>query len=292
MVLTPDALRSLLAGVVAAVKGSTAGGDSSSDGSDKKPETLPPADLLMKQTIAAIDEGRYFDVCALCHDNLEFLKRRSAENRKDSVVKIGDQEFRSTAVTAKSYADCYEWSTYSSGFLKALEAYLKSGKSHLALDRLLWFIQLYHFQISPSSKKTAYAKSFHFKYADSDDWDNLFKTDAAMLLTHLMSGFSGQEKPPRSLSSSDRPLPARRGEIRDRGRDPRPRRDNNRRGRDPPAKKRKSDLATCHSRTDKAATCTFARCRFSHDCGSCGRDHAAKDCPNWDQAKADKKKKN
>jgi hypothetical protein len=163
------------------------------------------------------------------------------------------------------------------------------------MDVLSWFLQLYNFTITQTSKKTAYAKKFHFLYADQDGWDMLFKTDSATMLTFLMAGFNDDhDKTPRTPFLPDR-RDNRRGRDRlpQRGRDNRANRDNNRAGgRDQSSRKRKADLPVCHSRTDKAATCTYARCKFSHDCGSCGLNHAAKDCPNWDQAKADRKKRN
>ena len=48
-------------------------------------------------------------------------------------------------------------------------------------------------------------------------------------------------------------------------------------------------LGPCKSRLDPAAVCTYGPdCKFRHlcDCGCCDEQHAAKDCPVWNQAKA------
>jgi hypothetical protein len=47
--------------------------------------------------------------------------------------------------------------------------------------------------------------------------------------------------------------------------------------------------APCRSRVGKQEPCVYGdKCRFSHKCLWCdGKDHPAKECPNWTQAKAD-----
>ena len=53
-----------------------------------------------------------------------------------------------------------------------------------------------------------------------------------------------------------------------------------------PGPSRPVSTGVCYSRSDPDSDgCNYSSCRFSHACASCGLDHAAKDCPSFDQSK-------
>jgi hypothetical protein len=53
-------------------------------------------------------------------------------------------------------------------------------------------------------------------------------------------------------------------------------------------RKRTKSAKACNSRKSVAGVCARGEaCHFSHDCMSCGANHAASSCPSWDQSRVD-----
>ena len=122
--------------------------------------------------------------------------------------------------------------------------------------------------------KILYAREFMLSHVSDHHWPNILNADA----TRLVEAYDHDSRPPSNyatrtpLSGNER---TRSTHSADKGSSsPRP------------VKRQK----VCRSRFFKdAGSCSFSNCRFSHDCASCGKNHDASSCPNWDQQKVDRK---
>ena len=123
--------------------------------------------------------------------------------------------------------------------------------------------------------KVKYARAFMLRYSNLEtlEWFPLFDNDAGLLLQFADRSSAA----PRRRTSTSLATSGRRERPRERLRTNRPEK-----------KSRVTKAKTCYSRIKvSSGKCGFSPCRFSHACISCGGDHPASACRNWDQSKAD-----
>ena len=266
----------------------------------KKKAPLQPLDMLLKKAKKAILKGEFFEISALNPDHLAKLKLMPMQGG------MGAKKVTVNAITltAEGYKGKVDWSAierwdlYRAGFPKWVTLMLNDPLSAgMVADRLAWFSKLCQYS-APDIRKVQYAKNFHCEYAKRVDWEKLFDTESSMLITMAMGTMARTDTPDRgrkrdrggrergNVTPDDQPTGGRgRGGRGGRGR-----------GRDAPhggdqrgGRGGKGDrpVRICYSRLKKdKGECTYAGCRFVHACASCGADHAACNCPRWDEAKA------
>ena len=263
----------------------------------KKKVNLQPLEMVLKKARKAIVRGEFFEISSLNPDHLAKLKLMPLQGG------IGAKKVTVNAITltAEGYKGKVDWSSlerwdlYKAGFPKWLALMLDNPESALMVaDRLAWFTKLCAYN-APDIRKIQYAKNFHCEYAKRADWEKLFDTESAMLITMAMGNLQRYDTPEHkrkrnrgerdkgNVTPEDQPTGGRgRGRGNDRGRG---RGADQRGGRGGKDNRRPERI--CYSRLKKdKGECTYAGCRFLHTCGSCGADHAAVNCPRWDEAKA------
>ena len=183
--------------------------------------------------------------------------------------------------------------------------------SHRVADILHLKIKLGDFHGPTARQRVVYIKEFMYKYqgkANASDWCGKFESDISLMTQHLSAkpvtsaprtheskGTDGRDQSASRKrgrtdkrnadrgQARDRPFGRGRGNHdsggRDRGND---RRDSHRQN----GGSNRSSPGPCFSRTDPAVgDCRYHRCRFSHECGTCGENHPAAACPKWDPAR-------
>jgi hypothetical protein len=164
--------------------------------------------------------------------------------------------------------------------------------SHGIQDWHKWRMTVWEYPAS-GSKRVKYMKDFLQKYSASEyrgKYCALHNSDHALLKTfNQVTAHEPEVQPKRTRAGArSRSLSPHRGRSRSpyrsrkraRG-DNTHHRDGRKSGNGAPNASRPHDF--CMSRVDRAKKeCRFKdRCKFSHSCASCGRDHLAKDCRNW-----------
>ena len=253
-------------------------------GAGTKPK-LSPVNQLLQDALDAINNRAYFNVARLDQANLDRLKFRESNPARQGRVSLGDNFVLSSAsdFDQQKYDTVADMSRTENGFYKSLSLYPKSRFPHLIPDRMSWMLKTKAFPASSEYARAVYCRTFMYNHCDKDNWDELFSTDSALLFAMTAQQFPGSS----------------------RGRD----RDNDRSG-----KRRKissvgggstggggggggssgggggrKPKAICFSRMDAAkGECSYPRCRFSHKCPCCDKDHSAASCPQWDAVKAKK----
>ena len=254
----------------------------------------------------------YVDITALCVENREKMKKMGFSRVPQKTMKLGDF----VVANAASEEDDFSGDMDPLKAHQGLEFYIllhseMPEMSDRVADILRLKIKLGDFHGPTARQRVVYIKEFMYKYqgeANASDWCGKFESDISLMTQYLLT------KPvtpvPRTQESKstdgrdqntsrkrgrtdrraadrgqarDRPLARGRGNQdnggRDRGHD---RRDNSRYN----GGSSRSSPGPCFSRTDPTVgDCRYQRCRFSHACGTCGENHPAAACPNWDSTK-------
>lgn len=141
-------------------------------------------------------------------------------------------------------------------------------------DMLEWNMMVWAYKGPSEGNRVRYMKAFMQKYARQCDWAGKFSSDHSLISEYMFSMLGGGRTVPGSDRGGGRNTKKERhAHVVDSPRD---------------RKLKKARSGYCDSRAMQSApACKFgATCRFKHECASCGADHAAKDCPAWDEAKA------
>jgi hypothetical protein len=205
------------------------------------------------------------------------------------------------------------------GYVRGLEemiAILAANGSPTALitDRMAWKKAVFNTKYVSLERQVAYCTQFMLKYQGKENetgWLQKMDANVPLLITYLSPSGGAVNNPPadseyagdtKRRKRPDR-VPAdtradtadakngQRERSRSRGKaDKRQKPDGGGKGGGKGAAgtgSRPLPGGPCKSRVDPKATCTYgSTCRFSHACASCNGQHAASNCPTWDQAKA------
>jgi hypothetical protein len=252
-----------------------------------------PLESLMWQASKAIRKDRFFEISSLNASNLERLKLLTVRgDSKPKKIKLDNLVLSAESQGDRKWSSIFNWDLFVSGFPKFVELILcVPTKCSMAADRLSWFGKLCQFEAS-ADKKINFAKNFHCEYAAEDDWADLFHRDSAMLVRLAANPvMAAAPSLPNSRGGGGGGNGGNRGGARGGSRGARQGRGGRGNGR---GSGRSSSSGSsrggkvCFSRLRiSSGDCAWgATCKFSHLCASCGADHTAKDCTNWDAAKA------
>ena len=120
--------------------------------------------------------------------------------------------------------------------------------------------------------KAKFMKHFMYEYRKSEDWVGDFERNLDLKLEYLLSPKQD------GLEQEDVSKPAAGTSQKRRG----PRMSSTASG----ERKRFKSTKKCFTRLEQSkGKCFHKNCIFDHACACCGADHAAVDCPTWDDAK-------
>ena len=238
-----------------------------------------------------VHNRNFVDPMTLTRSYRDHIRDKQPARGLKKLIQFGSLQIEDAEPSLRNVTHSYDVSECRQGLDFLFELYAADEAVAYRLeDMLRWNRKVWEMKWGDSqSTKVRLIKEFMFKYANADDWASKLESDFVLL--QECREFEG----PRP-TSSQAPTPSqgrrrRRSRSRDRGR-PSSRRERSlsprRSRRDGGSSRRSSGKRPyCHSRSDHAkGPCTYANCRFSHDCASCGADHTAADCPAWDAAKA------
>lgn len=248
-----------------------------------------PLDKFLRRARDMVRNRVYIDPLTLSRSYRDHIRDKQPARGAKKLVQFGSLQIEDAEPHLRNVTHSYDVTECRQGLDFLFELYAtEEAVAHRLPDMLRWNRKLWEMRWGDTpSTKVRLVKEFMFKYAAADDWATKLESDFVLL--QECREFQGSRSP-----ASQTPAPSRRrrrSRSRDRGKAP-PRRDRSRSPRrdrrgavDP--RRPPGGRQYCHSRSDPAkGTCTYARCRFSHECASCGADHAAADCPAWDAAKA------
>ena len=251
--------------------------------------SLSPEDAYRKKLEDIVTEGGYIDPHMLSRSAIRKKAHRGPVHRsreEKAFQKMGglrisdlidDDEARETHARTDTV-----------GFIEGMfEIYKMWARSTVMApritDHVLFFHQLVQYHLGTSAEKISYCKDFMSKYANEAEWAPLFRSDMPLLSEHVHTRPYHRDSGGRDRSISVKT----RSQIK---------RDREETGRGytsgGPKKKVHTGKSSrrsryCYSRINKTVgQCNKGgKCDFSHDCASCGKNHAAVDCPSWDAAK-------
>jgi hypothetical protein len=153
-------------------------------------------------------------------------------------------------------------------------------------DVLKWWLAVIgNMAIQNPAAKVLFAKNFMYTYRGSTDWFKCMNESTNMILE---AAAQAPYVPP-SSRVQDGVLSRRQQQAAKRQLDAANAATLQNKRHKPVVNKRTAQggqgtgLQCCFTRSDPAmGDCTYTKCRFSHNCATCGADHSAMDCPSFD----------
>jgi len=155
-------------------------------------------------------------------------------------------------------------------------------------DFCKWRSQVWDFP-TPAARRMEYARQFLAKYQGTDHAGKFykrFKQDIDLIQSHLTPRFSDPGHSTRSAPNNQTASGEQGSSYKHKDRS------SNRRNGATGVQGNRSHGSSqaprhnfCKSRVDRnqVEACRYGqKCKFSHNCASCGRDHAARSCKQWD----------
>jgi hypothetical protein len=201
----------------------------------------------------------------------------------------------------------------SMGYVRGLEEMISilavnGSPTSLVTDRMAWKKAVFNTKRVSIERQVNYCTQFMLKYQGKENetgWLQKFESNTPLLMSYLYPSGGAMDLPMADSEQvgdtkrrkrpdrapADTAEPKRGQRDRSRGRtDKRQKPDGGGKGGGKGAAGKGSRPlpgGPCKSRIDPRAACTYgASCKFSHACACCNAQHAASNCPAWDQAKA------
>jgi hypothetical protein len=252
-----------------------------------------PVERTLDKARKALLGGYYIDIMHLSKSNMDKLRFKGLSPSGDT-LRIVNGNLTTSSCADTDLASSYNWREFASAFSEYVILMLATREvAHLVEDRLRWFQEVSQYRNVRDDQRTKYCKYFMCQYAGFAPWLPLFHSDSSLLLQYLpistvAEPFNLGDAHARSQLRRDRQSGTGSGSKRQQT-SPSHGAPGGKKPKHSPAGKKKKHRY-CFTRSDPSlGACPHGtKCRFDHNCASCGKDHTAADCSAWDQATADK----
>ena len=250
---------------------------------DHTDQELTVEEKHLKRQTKLVEAKKYVDVIHLSEWYLEHLRNKS-KGLGAQRVELGKGMFLSGVNEDVDAVNEFGFSRIRDGFSRYVRMHAESANESIRSrvpDLLEFESELLRHPVGSLDQKARFIKAFLHKHCAVKSLVTAFSSDFILASRFLVD--RRQNAPAPMKRKRDYPIGQQQQQQPWRRRPSFSLRPHNGQQRGPPLASRK----LCYSRLKRDfGQCKYPNCKFGHGCSSCGDDHAAVDCTNWDQAKS------